>query len=200
MSTRTFRPGRTIVALILWTLIVGVTAFLIEQYALDLPRGSQERWIAQLAFAACVMLGPAALVAHLVRCWVVRVTVDSERGLILSRGTQIPWEAIRNVEYRSAPFLGGRTLRSLDGGGDDDVWGCLWMGSGCADGGIAALALIALLVLLSCVILPVFFLFSPWHNRVIIRLVDDRRIVYRDLKDDDEFVNLVEHYLERRHQ
>ncbi len=187
-AERVFRPGATLIPFLLWTVLVVIVAFFLERHALDLPRGSGERWLFQLLVTACVVLGPLAFAAHLARRLLLPVTVTDD-GLLLSRGGVIPYDAILSIEHRAGPFRGGRRLSDSDafaGVGE----GCLWVpvaGEGCLIG----LAVIAFLAIGYWILLPVMSLFSPWHARVILHLADGDRVVFRDLDDDDEFVATV---------
>lgn len=202
MNMRTFRPGATILPLLIWTLLVGVTAFFVERHALGLPRGSGERWIAQLIFAACMVLGPAVFVAHLVRRARISVAVDPACGLVLSGRKTIPWEAIDRVERRAGPFRGGNIFARFGRKGGEDRTGAAMIGAdaafeGCFWGAIApegcaiGLALVAVFGLIWVVFLPVLSLLSPWHARVILHLKGGERIIYRDLEQDEEFAERV---------
>jgi hypothetical protein len=184
---RVFRPGATIWPLFAWTLLVVVAAVLFERLALELPRGTEKRWLFQILVTACVVLGPLSLLAHLARCHFVRIGVGAE-GLELARGRRIPFNAIQGIDYRAAPFRGGG---SLDASTLGDI------GNGCAafsyvgEGCILGLALGILLGISYWIFLPVLTLFSPWHARVIVHLKDGDRLVFRDLENDAEFVSLL---------
>ncbi len=181
---RVFRPGATILPFLIWTLMIGAAAILLERHALQLARGTEARWMFQLLVTACVILGPVAFIAHVARRVLVSVTV-TEAGLELTRGRRIPWNAVAQVDHRAAPFRGGKSLEGIGNIGS----GCelLCWGEGCLIG----LALVAVLAIGYWILLPVFSLLSPWHSRVIIHLKDGDRMVFRDLDDDAEFVALV---------
>lgn len=97
-AQKIFRPGATLIPFLLWTVLVVIVAFFLERHALDLPRGTGERWLFQLLVTACVILGPLAFAAHLARRLLLPVTVTDD-GLLLSRGRVIPCDAIRSIGY-----------------------------------------------------------------------------------------------------
>ena len=199
---RIYRPGRNLLPLGIWTAIVIVVAVFVETEALRLPKGSTERWIAQLGFIACMILGPGALIASLIRHARVSVSLDPERGVLLSGKRFIPWNQIVRVEHKAAPFKGGRNLLSEFDSGTDAGVGCAWFGAeGCFAGGpegcVIGLALVIVGGLFYYILLPVFFLFSPWHSRVILHLANGDRIIYRDLEDDEDFARQVQAHLSR---
>ena len=186
-----FRPGASLWSLVFWTLLVGLLAFFVERHALELPKGSSERWAWQLGFFACILMGPVALTVSAIRRFTVRVTVDPARGLLI-RDRLIRWQDISRIEYRTGPFRrgkGGGPLAELTG--LEVAEGCLWSGAGCGWIGVALIGAVCAVALLYYVLLPVFFLFSPWHARVIVHLKNGGRLIYRDLEDDVEFVKMT---------
>ncbi len=186
---RTFRPGATLGPLFLWTVIVAVAAYFIEKHALKLPRGTEQRWMWQLLFAACIVLGPLSFAAHLLRRLLISVRVDPHAGLVLNERTTVPWREIESIEHRAPPFrpwkLGaaGEAMSGFEG--------CAWVGVAAPEGCLVAFVVLLILGIAYAVFLPVLSLFSPWHPRVVIRLKDGQRIVFRDIAHDDEFVDLV---------
>jgi len=185
---RTFRPGATLWPLLAWTVAAVAAAWLLERYALQLPRGSTERWLFQLLVTACVVLGPVAFAAHLARRLLVTVEVRPDTGLVFNGRRTVRWSQIEAIDHRAPPFRGGG---SLDVGGATAGEGCLWIGAAAPEGCLVGLALLVVLWIAYAVLLPVLTLFSPWHARVIVRLRDGGAIVLRDLDGDDEFVSLA---------
>ncbi|MHC4608542.1 MAG: hypothetical protein ACYTAF_16645 [Planctomycetota bacterium] len=192
-TIRTFRPGGTLAPLAAWAAVLTLAAVLIGICIPGLPPEGGGRWTAGLVVAVCVTLGPVALVAHSLRRAFISVTVDWERGLVLSGRRAVPWPHVERIEHREALFRGAGvpSMRdfvpdSADGCG---TLGCLvvllptvfFMGA----------AVVFFALFLCGVILPVLSLFSPWHSRVIVQLGDGRRIVYHDLENDEDFVRLA---------
>lgn len=183
---RTYRPGATLWPFLFWTLLAMSGAYFAESRALHLPRRNPDRWIYTLIAGACVVMGPLAFTAHFLRSRHTCVTVSKEEGLILSRGRRIPWAAIRSVDYRSSPFLGGRPIEK-GFGIPKGLFRAHWSRASFT----LEVAILVLLLIIYFVFLPVLFLLSPWHPRVIVHLTDGDRVVFRDLEDDHDFVSLV---------
>jgi len=172
---RTYRSGATLWPFLLWTVLAAFGAYIAMSQAIHLRR-DPNRWIYPLIFGGCVLLGPVAFTAHVLRSLLTHVTVSKEEGLILTGGRRIPWAAIESVEYRSSPFLGNHPIKE---GSREEV-----------DSGLGLPVLVPALIFYY-VCLPVLFLLSPWHPRVVIRLTDGSRLVFRDLEDDHDFVSLI---------
>lgn len=183
--TRTYRPGATIWPFFFWTLIAVGGAYFAEHHALVLPPHDPRRWVFHLVFWGCMVLGPLAFGAHLLRRALISVTVSREQGLILSNGRRVAWASIQSVDQRTAPFRGGLNLGDST---DALPWGCFWVGG---EGCIWGLALMAAFAILYYVFLPVLALLSPWQPRVVVRLRDGESLVFRDLEEADEFVGSV---------
>jgi hypothetical protein len=181
--TRTYRPGATIWPFVAWTLIAVGGAYVAEHHARFLPPDDPRRWTFHLIFWGCMVIGPLAFGAHLLRRALTSVTVSPDRGLILSSGRTVGWGSIQSVDQRAAPFRGGL---NLGGAGDSLPWGCLWVGG---EGCIWGLAIVAVLAIAYYVFLPVLILLSPWQPRVVVRLRNGEDLVFRDLEGDDEFVH-----------
>jgi hypothetical protein len=190
---RTFRPGATLWPLLAWSVAAVAAAWLLERYALRLPRGSQERWLFQLLVTACVVLGPVAFAAHLARRLLVTVEVRPDVGLVFNGRRTVRWSQVEAIDHRAAPFRGGGNV-DLVGGNE----GCVWLGVAAPEGCLLAIVMLVVLWIAYAVLLPVLTLFSPWHARVVVRLRDGGSIVLRDLDGDDEFVSLARSALTRR--
>ena len=176
---RKFRPGATWFQFLIWTATLLVAGILFERHAL---RGAENPWVFHVLFTACLVLGPVAFIAHLVRRHLVWVEIIEE-GLRLSGRRTIPWDAIEKIERRRGPFMTRGSIEDLsDSGGCLDLGpeGCLWVPVIIVAGGI-----------IYFIFLPVLSLLSPWHPRVVLHLKDGSRIVYRDLDDDENFHRLV---------
>lgn len=182
----TYRPGATIWPFLCWTLVAVGGAYFAEHHALLLPRDDPDRWVFHLIFWGCIVLGPLAFLAHFLRSRLTHVTVSPDEGLVLSSGRRIPWAAIRSVDHRAAPFKGSGPLDAVSG--IDGAGGCLWIsGEGCFWG----LVIVAAVSIVYYIFFPVLCLLSPWHPRVVVHLKDGERLIFRDLEDDDGFVDAI---------
>jgi hypothetical protein len=148
------------------------------------------------AAVALFVLGPLAFVAQILRMALVTVTVDPKSGLVLRSGRQVSWQEIEGVEFAGLRFVSDRVvihflvdlLRSLT--------------SRIPGFGLMSLLRIALMALLGClilavatlsgVLLPIMLLLSPWEPRVVVLTRDGRRLVWRDLGHEVDFVQCVE--------
>src|SRR5436190_16560993 len=93
-----YRQNSHSLSLIFWALLCTATAIFcfVHSHHLISRKLRIEETLVGVMF---LVLGPAALVAYLVRARTVWVSLDSE-GLIVSGGRTIPWEEIREVKRR----------------------------------------------------------------------------------------------------
>lgn len=184
----TFRTGATTWRFLGWAVAASVAAWLLRRHAPD-------REPCPEIATALLVLGPLAFAAQFVRMLLVRVTVDPPRGLVLSGGRLVPWSEIEGVELRGARFVPDQAVtRALLGAVRALAEGI--HGIGLMDvlslAAIAALGcLIALVTFLSGILFPVLFLLSPWEPRVVLRLRNGSRLVWRDLVREADFVHRV---------
>ena len=188
---REFRTGASLVRFGFWAISCSIAAWICLDRRILWP------WLS----VAGLVLGPLAFLAYVARAWRVRVTVDPERGLILSAGRVVPWEAIDEVGIRGVRL-------------QPDLWlyeGILELvnnipvvvGIGVMSLLTMALrAVLGLLLLASAVVsgllLPMAVLLSPWQPRVVLTLRDGSRRVWRDLRGELDFVRAVGEGLRRR--
>ena len=191
-SEETFRPGATTWQFAVWCLLALVGAVLALRAA-GISDGQHRvglRWVA-IVFIA---FGPVAFLVHLIRFALVKVTVVPDRGLVLSGRHNIAWAQIESVEER------GMRLAFAS----DVIRGLLemvtsvsaaFMGPKAWILKLTAVVVLGVLILavalVSGVLFPVLLLLSPWQPRVIVRLRDGSRLVWRDLTRETRFVDLV---------
>lgn len=152
-----------------------------------------------------LVLGPAALVAYLVRARTVWVGLGSD-GLVVSGGRTIPWEEIREVKRRK-PVLrrdsGPAKVSEFDANMMGNAGGCVDFGcfTGLGEFFIGVLIVVAFafavwvicFVFVPLIIIPVLEVFIPFGDLIRIR-TGRRTLVLRDLSDADEFMSkLGEH-------
>lgn len=188
---REYHSGASLIRFAFWALSSSIAAGFCARNRIVWP------WLT----LAAIVLGPLAFLAYIVRARRTRVTVDPARGLILSDGRVLPWEAIREIGIR------GLRLQP-------DVWlyeGILGLvreipvviGVGVMSLlTIALRAILGLLLLASALVsgllLPMAVILSPWQPRVVLTLHDGSRKVWRDLRNELDFVRAVDEALRRR--
>ena len=177
---RTYRIGATMGPLLAWNAMAGTAIAVL--FALAPEERPDDRWILYAVAGLLILLGPAALLAYLVRYFMVRVAIGAT-GLMISNRHEIPWADIREVElrgWRPGPWNPFKRL---------EMSGCTWVLVIVLFKVVLALLLVVVvLCFLRWALLPVAVLYSPWHSRVVIELTDGTRLVYRDLVDAEEFV------------
>ncbi len=177
---RTYRVGDTMGPLLWWNVILALV-ILVLLLAAEESR-SQERTTLYAAAAAAILLGPVALTAYLARYFRVRVALGRD-GVVLSERYEIPWSEVRSVERRGWRPGAWNPFERFE------MTGCSWVFVILLFK-VVVFILVAVLVVwfLRVVVVPVLVLYSPWHSRVVIGLADGTRLVYRDLRDAEDFV------------
>jgi hypothetical protein len=185
----TFRAGATTWRFLGWAAVATTAGVILER------RGHPE-----IALALFV-LGPAAFAAQVLRMLAVRVTVDPEAGLLLPGGRRVPWSEIEDVGFRGARFAPDMLLvRALLAGAGvlaEEIHGIGLMGIVHLAGLALVGCLIAVTAFVSGILFPVLILLSPWEPRVVVRLRNGERRIWRDLRREADFVHRVEAGLRR---
>jgi len=196
---RTFRAGATTWRFLIWALATSSTGILI------LKHGPVGGYLSNPALhfgipSVLFVLGPLAFGAQLLRTVLVRVTIDPKAGLILRGGQIVSWDEIETVQYTGLRLLGGQevivflldVVRLLST--RVPVYG-LWGGvMGLLRIGLIAIigGSIAIVALLSGVLLPVSLLLSPWEPRVLVHTKTGPPLVWRDLRNEADFIHGIE--------
>jgi len=182
---RKYRMSGTLGPLLGWNFIAALAILTLLVLAPEVRRPDRETlyWIAGLL----ILAGPVALLAYLVRYFMVRVTVGAS-GLDLSHRQEIPWAAIQGVELRGWRPGPWNPFKSFE------MSGCAWVFVFVLFKVVLFILLVVFLLwFIWAVLVPVAVLFSPWHPRVVVQLADGTQLVYRDLADAEEFAWNLRH-------
>ena len=197
-----YRQNSHSVSLIWWAVLCTATAvfcFVHSRHLMNRTLRLEEILVGVMF----LVLGPAALVAYLVRARTVWVSLGPE-GLLVSGGRTIPWGEIREVKRRR-PVLrrGSGPAQAPDFNPGDAVGntgGCIDFGcfTGLSEFFIGVVIVIAFafavwvicFVFVPLVIIPVLEVFIPFGDLIKIR-TGKRTLVLRDLSDADEFMSKI---------
>jgi hypothetical protein len=165
---RIYRPGATLVPLFIWAVGLGCSGYFALQFGLSNPPAPEAKWFAYLMFVFSVLFGPIAFLVVFLRYCRVFVALNPEQGLTMSGGRNIRWSEISSIEFKESACKGLIRVSPM-----------------------VALFSLGSVALLYFVVLPSVALFTPWHRRVIITLVDRTTLVFKDLTDGKEFAEQV---------
>jgi hypothetical protein len=165
---RIYRPGATLLPLLIWAMGLGAAGYFALLFALNNPPAPEAKWFAYLMVVFGVLFGPVAFIVAFLRYCRVFVVLDPEQGLTLSAGRRIPWSEIASSEFKEAAFKGVIRVNPL----------VFFFSAGCW-------------ALVYFVVFPSVALFTPWHRRVVITLADQSTLVFRDLAYAEDFTKEV---------
>ncbi len=177
---RTYRPGATMGPLLAWNALVAAAGVAVLVTASE----QRSRRDAEALFAVAgvlALVGPIAFAAYFLRWLFVRVGIGAS-GLVLSDKREVGWGEIEDVEvrgWRPGPWNPFTRIEM----------GCFGWFFVIVLFKVVLLGLFVMMLLWLAwtVVVPVLVLYSPWHSRVVIRLADGSRLVYRDLSFAEEF-------------
>jgi hypothetical protein len=175
---REFRAGKSLHPLLLWATLAAAGMLVLWHAGLGHP-------LRLAAFAALLVLGPAAAAVHALRCRTQSVRLVPSTGLVFPGGRTLAWSSLRAVEHRPAAFDRDRLPWLLTGeSGRSDELDQLFQHPLVLFAQVAGLAAWFLF-------LPALVALSPWHARVTLTRKDGGTFVLKDLEEDAEFARLV---------